>query len=202
MKHVFLSVFAATLVLVNFAGCGSGRIAEPFTSQGLKGDAGVRMAILPFDNLSDDQGAGKTMENLVLVEFLKNTSAYIIDPGEVMAALVEERIRLATSIPREILKKLGQRLESDYFILGIVHEYTMQRMSGAGGAGEVPVVSLTLRILDAQSGEIVWATSAARRGNDREKVFGMGRIDSIEQLAQITAQEIAQNLAGSLKRAR
>jgi TolB-like protein len=202
MKDILLSVFTATLVLLSLAGCGSGKLAEPFAGQGLKGGEGVRAAILPFDNLSDDQGAGKTMENLILVEFLKNTTAHVIDPGEVMAALLEERIRLATSIPRATVLSLGQRLEVDYFVLGIVHEYRMMRMSGAGGSGEVPVVSITLRILDARTGDIVWATSAARRGNDREKVFGIGRIDSIEQLAQITAGDIARNFAESRQRVR
>lgn len=197
MKHIFFTVFTVALILLSLSGCGPGRIAEPYAGQGLKGEEGIRVAILPFDNLSDDQGAGKTMENLVLIEFLKNTSARFVDMGEVMAALLEKRIRLATSIPREVLIGLGQRLEVDYFVLGIVHEYTMQRMSGSGGSGEVPVVSISLRILDAQIGDIVWATSAARRGNDRETVFGIGRIDSIEQLAQMTAQKIAQNFARS-----
>lgn len=201
MKNILLIVVAATMLLITLSGCGLGRNAEPFAGQGLKGGEGVRMAILPFDNLSAEQGAGKTLESLVLVEFLKNTSAKILDPGEIMAALVEERIRLATSISREGLVKLGQRLSVDYFIVSIVHEYGMQRMSGSGGSGEVPVVSLTMRILDAQTGDIVWATSEARRGNDRETVFGAGRIDSIEQLAQKTAQEIAQNFAKSLKQA-
>ncbi len=109
MKHILYTVFTAGLILVSLAGCSTGRIAEPYADQALKGGAGVRVAILPFDNLSDDQGAGKTMENLVLIEFLKKTSARFVDTGEVTAALLEKRIRLATSIPRETLKELGQR---------------------------------------------------------------------------------------------
>lgn len=198
MKYLSFVLLSVVLVALSLTGCGS-RIAEPFADQALTSSQNPSIAILPFDNLSDDQGAGKTMENLILVEFLKNSPARVIDPGEVMAALVEERIRLATSIPRKTLKALGQRLDVTHFILGIVHEYTMQRMSGSGGSGEVPIVSLTLRILDAQSGDIVWATSAARRGNDSETVFGIGRIDSIEQLAQVTAQEIADNFSATLK---
>jgi curli biogenesis system outer membrane secretion channel CsgG len=160
------------------------------------------MAILPFDNLSDDQGAGKTMENLALVEFLKRTPAKIVDPGEVSAALLQERVRLATSIPKETIRSLGANLGVDLFLVGIVHEYGMQRASGAGGSGDIPVVSLTLRILDAETGDIVWAISSARRGNDRETAFGMGRIDSLEQLAQSTAMELAQAYAVSMRRVR
>jgi hypothetical protein len=201
MRRKLPGIIAVFFLAAAFAGCGGGAL-EPYASQNLKGGEGLKMAILPFDNLSDDQGAGKTMENLALVEFLKRTPAKIVDPGEVSAALLQERVRLATSIPKETIRSLGANLGVDLFLVGIVHEYGMQRASGAGGSGDIPVVSLTLRILDAETGDIVWAISSARRGNDRETAFGMGRIDSLEQLAQSTAMELAQAYAVSMRRVR
>jgi hypothetical protein len=201
MRRKLPGIIAVFFLSAALAGCGGGAL-EPYTSQSLKGGKGLKMAILPFDNLSDDQGAGKTMENLALVEFLKRSPAKIIDPGEVSAALLQERVRLATSIPKETIRSLGANLDVDLFLVGIVHEYGMQRASGAGGSGEIPVVSLTLRILDAETGDIVWAISSARRGNDRETAFGIGRIDSLEQLAHSTAMELAQAYAASMRRVR
>jgi hypothetical protein len=199
MKQFSLGIISILLFGTALGGCGGGSL-DPFASQSLKGGEGVRMAILPFDNLSDDQGAGKTMENLALVEFLKRTQSKILDPGEVSAGLLQERIRLATSIPKETIQSLGGKLGVDMFLIGVVHEYGMQRSSGAGGSGEIPVVSLTLRIIDAETGDIVWAISSARRGNDRETAFGIGRIDSLEQLAHSTAVEMAQAFAVSMRR--
>jgi curli biogenesis system outer membrane secretion channel CsgG len=189
---------AVMLLSALLFGCGPSM--RPFASKNLSGAEGLKMAILPFDNLSATQGAGKTMENLMLVEFLKNSPARIIDPGEMTEALSQERVRLATSIPKETIKRLGKSLGANFFIIGIVHEYQMQMASGAGGAGQVPVLSITMRIIDAENGEIVWAINAARRGNDRETVFGIGRVESIDRLAEETSREVAEAFARSLGR--
>lgn len=183
------------------AGCG-GRAVRPFVGAGLRGGEGVTMAILPFENLSKGQGAGKSMENYALVEFLKHSPVKIIDPGQVAEALSRERIRLTTSIAKETLAALGKDLDANLFLLGTVHDYDMQLATGAGGSGQVPVVAVSLRALRADTGEIVWAASATRRGNDRETVFGIGRVHSLDRLAEDTARELAQSFAASVKNGR
>jgi len=180
------------------AGCGTA--SKPFASRSLKADQGRKMALLSFDNLSKTQGAGKSMENMILTEFLKSSPVTIVDPGEVAAALSEERVRLATSIPRETIMNLGKKLGVDLFMVGIVHEYEMQMASGTGGSGQIPVIAITLRIVDAASGDIVWAINASRTGNDKETVFGIGKIQSLNTLADDTAKQIARSFADSLKK--
>jgi TolB-like protein len=186
------------LLLIALSGCGPS--LKPFASKDLKGGEGARMAILPFDNLSSTQGAGKSMEGLVLIEFLKRSTLKVVDPGEVSAALSKERIRLATSIPKETVRTLGAGLGVGLLMMGTVHQYEMQSASGAGGSGNIPVVAITLRIIDVESGDIVWASTATRRGNDREIVFGIGKIQSLNTLAEETAVELAQAFADSLKK--
>ena len=196
MRRMSTAMAAACLAATMLAGCAKPAM-KPYASSDLRREETVSVALLPFDNLTEDQGAGKTLESLTLVEFLKRAEARvrIVDPGEVSAALLEERIRVATSIPRATIITLGERLGVHYLIEGVVHEFQMQRASGAGG--EVPVVSLSLRIVDATDGEIVWALSSSRRGNDRESVFGIGRVDSLEQLAQQTVEAMAEAFAKS-----
>jgi curli biogenesis system outer membrane secretion channel CsgG len=74
----------------------------------------------------------------------------------------------------------------------------MQMASGAGGSGQIPVIAITLRIIDAATGEIVWAINAARSGSDKETVFGIGKIRSLNTLADDMAKQIAQAFADSL----
>lgn len=185
------------LLLIALSGCGPS--LKPFASKDLKGGEGARMAILPFDNLSSTQGAGKSMEGLVLIEFLKRSTLKVVDPGEVSAALSKERIRLATSIPKETVRALGGGLGVGFLMMGTVHQYEMQSVSGAG-AGNIPVIALTVRIIDVESGDIVWASTITRRGNDRELVFGIGKIQSLNALAEETAMELAQAFADSIKK--
>ncbi len=193
-----LPAIALLLFWIILPACGSS--LKPFAGHELRGGEGVRMAILPFENLSKGQGAGKTMGNYILVEFLKRSSIRISDPGEVAEALSKERVRLTTSISKGTLIALGKTMNVNLFLLGTVHDYDMQMASGAGGTGQVPVVAFSLRILDASTGEIVWAGNAARRGTDRETVFGLGRIQSLDRLAEETAKEFAEAFAASLKK--
>jgi len=184
------------LFLLLVAGCAPSSL-RPYASSDFK--AG-KMAILPFDNLSAAQGAAKTMENLVLVEFLRLPLFSIVEPGEVSAALSEARVRLATNIPKETVLKLGKDLGVDLLMLGVVQEHEMKRFSGAGGSGEIPVVAISVRILETRTGSIVWAANINRAGNDRETVFGIGKIQSINELAAETAVELARACAASFGR--
>ena len=62
----------------------------------------------------------------------------------------------------------------DLVLVGTLHDYDTQAATGPGQSGHVPVLALTLRIVDGRTGTIVWAANAARRGTDRETVFGIG----------------------------
>jgi polysaccharide biosynthesis protein PelC len=181
------------------AGCGSNVSVKPFADPSMASIIEGGIAVLPFDNLSESRSAGKTMENMLLIELLKQSSVRFVNPGEVSQALQDERIRLATSMSREALRNLGARLEVSSVVQGVVQEYSMQRLTASGGSGEVPVVSVTIRMLDVETGAIIWAASSTRRGNDTEKVFGIGRVDSLEMLAQNVAAEIAESYAKSVR---
>lgn len=170
---------------------------EPYAAPGLRSGERTKMAILPFENLSKAPGAAKTLEGMVLVEFLKRAPLAIVDPGEVAAALSKERIRVATSMSREALDAVATTLGADLVLVGTLHEYDMQTGTGAGGSGQIPVLALTVRVLDAHAGDIVWAANAARRGTDRETVFGIGRIHSLNTLAEETAADMAKAFAAS-----
>lgn len=191
---VLIVITGVILFLLLSAGCARPHV-RPFTSNTLKGGQNLKMAILPVDNLSKSSNTGRSLDNILLVEFLKRVPAIVIDPGEVSAAISDARVRLATSIPRETVKSLGKRLEVDFFVIGIVHEYEIQAVTGPGGTVQVPVITFTIRVLDAVTGNIVWATNVTRRGNDRETVFGIGRIGSVSDLAERMAEELADAFA-------
>lgn len=193
---VALLLFPALAMVLS--GCGPS--LKPFAGSNLRKGEGIRMAVLPFENLSKAQGAGKSMESFILIEFLKAAPVRIVDPGEVAASLSKERVRLATSIPRETLIALGKELKVDLFLVGTVHDFDMQLASAGGGSGQVPVVAVSVRVLDAGMGDIVWASNVTRRGDDRETVFGIGRIHSLNDLAEEVASQLAKAFAASLKK--
>jgi hypothetical protein len=53
-----------------------------------------------------------------------------------------------------------------------------------------------MRLVRCEDGRIVWAGSHARRGDDTETVFGLGRVTTLEQLADKTVAELMESLRG------
>ena len=68
---------------------------------------------------------------------------------------------LAGTITKEVAKELGQTLKIQGIILGNVEEYSIVRSS----SGSYPEVSLSLRMIDAKTGSIIWAISHTEKGN-------------------------------------
>ena len=146
-----------------------------------------RVAILPFDNLSGEPDAAKRVTNIFLTQlFSKNKSFEVIELGEVEKVLIDERVRNTGEIEISTAKKLGEKLQADYLILGSVVEYKFARI----GNNDLPVIGITSRAIDTQTGLLIWSSHEYGRGNQREKVFGIGRIVSLSELSEIIVKKL------------
>ncbi len=135
-----------------------------------------RIAILPFNNLTDEKFAGERVRSLVIIELLSRGTFDIVEIGEVattMRGVYEEsgyREGELVPINKNIAKKLGERLDVQALILGSVEEYGVSR----SGTSSTPIISLSLRMVDTNSGEILWQASCNKRGgNYIGRIFGV-----------------------------
>jgi len=180
-------------LLIGLAGC-----AKTYVQGYIKPDLNVSdvksIAMLPFDNISGYQDAGKKVENLLLTELVRTEMFKIAEMGEVEKSLRNLRIRTTSEIDLDKLQKLGKQLNVQAVIMGSVDEYELRQERNE----TVPVVSITARMLDVQTGDIIWAISHTHDGNDRETVFGFGKIISLSRLAQIVISEMVENLTHGL----
>jgi hypothetical protein len=71
------------------------------------------------------------------------------------------------------------------------------------GEGPVPSVGASLRLVQAASGRVWWAGVHFRSGEDKESVFGWGRVRSPERLVSELAAEMLRDFrdAGARERA-
>jgi len=162
-----------------------------FYIRNLKISPNEKIAIFPFSNLTDSPEAGEKLSNLLTIEVLRTGRIKVLDPGVVEAFLFKERIRLLDRLPTEILSKIREELDVRYVLVGTVLEFRSTR----SGKYEIPYISLSVRMINTETGEIVFAASHSLSGRDTETIFGIGRITSIEKLSKIVAEEIASALA-------
>ena len=84
-------------------------------------------------------------------------------------------------------RKIGKLLGVDTVIFGSVSEYRYKM-----DLSEVPVVGINIRLLDVESGEILWTASKSKAG-----ISSWFIKDSLNSLAQKTCHELVKTMLRS-----
>jgi TolB-like protein len=147
-----------------------------------------KVAVVSLENLSGRAGAGDALTRLLVVGLVRTQRCDVVEPGLVDRAMEDLRIRPVGTLTRQELQGLRDSLAVDYVLIGTVLENEPVHTPD----GEVPSVGLAARLLDARTGQSVWAQMKVRTGEDRETVFGWGR--------QLDRDRIAMELTTDLLR--
>jgi TolB-like protein len=93
-----------------FAVIGCGPKPDIFVKKEINFQPFKTIAIMPFNNFSGQEDAGKQVSNSFLVQLLKKPFFKVVDPGEVDRVMREERIRSSDQIDYETARKLKVQL--------------------------------------------------------------------------------------------
>ena len=135
-------------------------------------DEKERIALLPFENFTEDAGVLKSLMPKIRGR-LEDNGFTVIDEAILEAFLLKERIRTTGCIGREAASKMGQELDVKGIVIGSVNSFSN---------GENPIVGLSARIVRAADCGILWANNAAFTGEDFTTVLQIGTIREIGQL--------------------
>jgi len=150
------------------------------------GEPRESLVVLPLENLSGRAEFGDRLTRIVWTEIGGSARWDVVEPGEVDAALAEARVRTSLSLTREQVQAIAKRTGARWLMAGTIIECGTVRTPD----GEVPTVALALRLIDGATGRVRWTDMRTRSGEDRETVFGWGRVTNLERLAQDTAREL------------
>lgn len=198
---LLLALATSTLM----AGCGPHVYIHP--SPGL--DLINKMAVMPFDNLTKDDKAAEKVRNGFVIETLRTGSFNVIDTGETdrllqaaglsyslsrsqipdtgVSATIEEEAAASTPLS----KRIGDALGVQAIIVGSVEAYSAERV----GDQVRPEVSISARLIDAETGIIIWGSTHTRRGGAGFPIFGWGKTTSLSVMSQKVIQDMVNSLA-------
>jgi hypothetical protein len=133
--------------------------------------------LLPMNNYSQTPQAGERSEQILLSVLSKGGVHPLVysAAGDIDPALMSDNERQAGALQWAKAQKL------DYLITGSVEEWRYKT-----GLDAEPAVGMSLRVLDASSGRVLWSTSGARAGWSRESLAG-------------TSQKVLDQLVGELR---
>jgi len=129
------------------------------------------MAVMPFNNYSRDNIAGDRVRDVFMTLLQGTEAVYVVPPGEVTRAINRIGIQNPASPTPEEIVRFAANLKADAVITGAIREYGEVR-SGASAAN---LISMSLQMMEAQTGKVVWTASSTRGGvGTSERLFGGG----------------------------
>lgn len=150
----------------------------------------MRIAMLPFDNITSDTNATDKMHDTLLTYLLHTQIIGVVDPDIVEQTLFDQKVRKTTQITPKIGRDIKQALRVDALLAGKITAY---QVDSAGG-DSIPVIAINARLLDPDTMDIIWSMSFVRKGNDKSVLFDIGRIDTLSDLSQLVANDLASSL--------
>jgi hypothetical protein len=141
-------------------GCSSKSISESFLREDVDFGFVQQVAVLPFENNSSSRFAAERSRDITITQVLAWGLYDVIEKGLVDNVMYEEAIDPGSPIDPLALKRIGQRLKVQAFLVGTLD------MAGTAKVGSYtyPEMALTLRLLEADSGMILWQASGNYTG--------------------------------------
>lgn len=176
-----------------------------------------RIAVLEFENKAEaarswwrNRGA-EAMQDVFVTELVKAGKFRVIDRERLDALMREKNLSLSGDVDPSTAVEAGKLLGVEYFLVGAVTEYGATD-SGAHGRGRrgLPgfragkktfVAAANARIINAETGEILWADeSRAEDSNVRVSVGGFGGgVDRDDRMFDKVMKPVVQELTSSIK---
>ncbi len=159
------------LFLMGVAGCKTTGGLTVYVSPTADFTVIKKVAILPFENMTQDRFAGEKVQKLVTIDLLSLGVFDILETGQVARVLREQGIENPTGMAPAQIKKLGEALGAQAFVFGAVVDYGESR----SGTIPSPDVTIQLRLVEARSGGTLWSVSGTRSGAKLStQLFGVG----------------------------
>ncbi len=162
-----ISILTLLLLLVACSGMGP----TVFVNKQYNFNFLEKVAVVPFENLSSDQGAGARITHIFLTELLSTESFDVVEPGEVSKAVQKFGGGGTASLTKDQIVEVGKTLGVQGIILGSVNE------SAGTRAGSSPTTEITInaRMVETETGQTIWSATNTEGGRGFwASLFGTG----------------------------
>lgn len=145
------------------------------------------VAVLPFENLTQERAAGDKVQKIFQTELLALGVFDVVEPGQVAKLLRTERVESVDTLGPADLNRIGGELKAQGLFIGSVVDFADNRT----GSTPAPEVTIQLRLVETESGVTVWSVSRTQSGATASaRLFGIGGESLSEAARQLVRQEL------------
>jgi TolB-like protein len=140
----------------------------------------TRIALLPFENLTDDKTAFDQIMPVVKNK-MESKGFELVNEDSLNNFLCKERVRSTGYISREIAQKIKKEFNVEGVLVGSITSYYPIKN---------PQVGMLGRLIDPANGAILWANQASATGEDFTTILGLGTITSMDKLILVVVDRL------------
>jgi hypothetical protein len=161
---------ALCLLLAMLAAC-AGSTPERYRDENMDFGSIQTIAVLPFLNLSREQQASDRVRDVFVTALLSTGGIYVLPTGEVAKGIGLANIAMPHAPSEAEAIKFAGLVKANAVITGVVREYGEVR----SGNSTANMISLSLQMLEAQTGRVVWSASTTKGGIGlKDRLLGGG----------------------------
>jgi len=170
-----------------------------------------RIAVLEFENKAGvtwwyETGAGAA-QDVFVTELVKSGKFRVLDRAQLNRILEEQNLSASGRIDGSTAVRMGKVVGVKYFLTGALTEWEQNRSSGrfggiGGGKSSFKAV-MNARLIDAETGDILWADEAdSSKSKFKVNLRGIGggndySVNTISTLIKPIVQELTEKLVYS-----
>lgn len=179
-------VLTALFLLFAFSGC-AGTMQPPhtFLRPEFNPQYVRKVAVLPFEDndiQNQNPGLANRCRQVTITQILASGLFDTVDKMQVDSVLLKEAVRPGIPIDDKTLRRLGQLLGVQAFLLGSVDEAGEKQK----GASSYLDITMTMRLIDSESGLVLWQASGRDSGYSIwDRLFGLGGKDSYQVTVEL-----------------
>lgn len=166
-----IGALLSVLFLLLAAGCAGTGAYVTYRDPNMDFGSLQSVAVMPFGNLSRDTNAADRSRDVFMTMLQATGAVYVVPPGEVGRGTSRVGMASPASPTAEEVVRFAKIVNADAVITGTVREYGEVR----SGSTSANVISLSLQMMEAQTGRVVWSASSTKGGvTTTDRLFGGG----------------------------
>ncbi|WP_321366745.1 GNA1162 family protein [uncultured Desulfuromusa sp.] len=159
IKQVLFGIIVLCQILL-FSSCAPTGDSNSYKNTLMNFAAVQSVAVLPFHNLTSDDDAAERVRDTFMGMLLATEAMYVLPPGEVERGIERASLRDPAKPTIEKIKSLGQILQVDAVITGVLREYGQVR----SGQTQANLISVSVRMMEVETGNVVWSGDSTKGG--------------------------------------
>jgi TolB-like protein len=145
-----------------------------------------RILVLPLGNESTVYNAGGIFYNH-LIAALDRRGFTVVEPGRAREMMLEDGNMAPGRASESLLQLCGNELGTNLILTGAVSTFECALPTNMD---QIPTISVEARLIEAQTGQVVWARDMHCSGSDSQLLFGVGTTYSVSTVARRLADDL------------